>query len=467
MLPRVLIASPSRTLRERLLELLRGLTDATGAPQQQDVWRRLRDEPFDLVLMEECLVPATESGMVAEIRQLPGQPEVVVLGSGIGPQRAAELLAAGTLTLIDVAVDDETLAPTLTALAERCRERGVRLDELAGAGVAPALSRLTTESRAMLEVLRLALKVVATDTSLLILGETGSGKEWLARAIHGDSPRAGSAFVAVNCAAVPEGLLESELFGHEKGAFTGAIRTRRGCFESAHGGTLFLDEVGDMSVHLQAKLLRALQEGMIQRVGGEVPMKVDARIIAATNQDLEQAMEEGRFRRDLYYRLGVMTLTMPPLRDRREDIPKLVEDLLARFRAQLSRFEVGGVSGAAMDALVGYYWPGNVRELINVIERSVLLCEGDEIDLPDLPDLFGGSGRKGDGLGDGALESLYAMDLPAARREMVARFERRYLERLLRAHQGRVGKTAASAGISERTLYVRMRELGLDKSDYR
>ncbi len=265
MLPRVLIASPSQTLLERLSGLLEGHSHASGASRQPDVWRRLRDEPFDLVLVEDRLVPAREAGMVAEIRQLPGQPEVVVVGCGIRPTRAARLQAAGVLTLIDVGVDDEALAGTLATLLERCRERGVELDELAGAatsaGTAPALSRLTTESRAMLEVLRLALKVVATDTSLLILGETGSGKEWLARAIHGDSPRADSAFVAVNCAAVPEGLLESELFGHEKGAFTGAIRTRRGCFESAHGGTLFLDEVGDMRVHLQAKLLRALQEG--------------------------------------------------------------------------------------------------------------------------------------------------------------------------------------------------------------
>ncbi len=196
-------------------------------------------------------------------------------------------------------------------------------------------------------------------------------------------------------------------------------------------------------------------------------MKVDVRIIAATNQDLERAMEEGRFRHDLYYRLGVMTLTMPPLRERREDIPELAAGLLERFRVQLSRPEVAGISAAAMDALVRYDWPGNVRELINVIERSVLLCDGADIDLPDLPDSFGAGGGRQGGLSDRALEGLYEMDLPAARREMVARFERRYLDRLLRAHQGRVAKTAASAGVSERTLYVRMRELGLDKADYR
>jgi len=462
-LPRALVASPDPARRDRLLALLEGMGLATGASQPADMWRRLGDEPFDLVLVEDRLVPLGEVGAIAEIRRLPGQPEVVVFGSGMSPDRAALLQGAGALTLIDVEVADEALAGTLAALVGRRRERGVGRDEPAGA--APALSRLASESRAMREVLRLARKVVATDTSLLILGETGSGKEWLARAIHGDSPRAGSAFIAVNCAAVPEGLLESELFGHEKGAFTGAIRTRRGCFESAHGGTLFLDEVGDMSVHLQAKLLRALQEGMIQRVGGDVPMRVDARIIAATNQDLERAMKDGRFRRDLYYRLGVMTLTMPPLRDRREDIPALAVRLLERFRTQLSRLDVAGISAAAMDSLVSHDWPGNVRELINVIERSVLLCEGRQIDLPDLPD-FLDRGR-GAGLGEAASRELFELDLPAARREMLARFDRRYLDHLLREHRGRIAKTAQSAGVSERTLYSRMRELGLQKARYK
>ncbi len=437
MLYRVLIAARDRERRSRWRRLLGENAVGIEARSEPELWRYLSEDPIDLVLVEDGFLDRLDRAAIESIRQLAERPEVAVIGSSIA------------------------------AMLERCREgeRGMRPSSTYGAP--PALSGLTTESRSMREVLRLATKVVATDTSLLVLGETGCGKEWLARAIHGDSPRAAEAFIAVNCAAVPEGLLESELFGHEKGAFTGAVRARRGCFELAHQGTLFLDEIGDMEVRLQAKLLRALQEGTVQRLGGETPVSVDARIIAATNQDLEQAMAGGRFRRDLFYRLSVMTLTMPALRHRREDIPTLVEHLLERFRRQLGRLEIRAVSDAAREVLVGYAWPGNVRELINVMERAILLCESDRIEVGDLPEALTSSPSALAEETRAPSRNKLALPLGEARSRVLADFDRVYLSRLLSSHRGRIAATAKAAAISERTLYSRMRELGLRKEDFR
>ncbi len=323
----------------------------------------------------------------------------------------------------------------------------------------------------MRNLLDLARRVVPSDSSLLIVGETGVGKEWLARAIHAEGRRGAAPFVAVNCAALPDSLLESELFGHEKGAFTGAARTRRGCFELAHRGTLFLDEIADTSPHLQANLLRVLQEKRIRRLGGELAIEVDVRVMAATNRNLEQAMARDDFRRDLFYRLGVVTLSLPPLRERQEDIPALALAYLERFRLQFGR-QISGIGPAAMAALVAYSWPGNVRELINVMERSVLLCQGEEITTSDLPEI----------IADRAGPSAPAATPPAilgdedgwpdaklidVRREALAWIERRYLEHQLARCSGRIGETAARAGITPRALYNRMRVLGLHKEDFR
>ena len=236
----------------------------------------------------------------------------------------------------------------------------------------------------MQRFLALARRVVASDSALLILGETGVGKERVARAIHAESPRAAGPFLAVNCGALAESLLESELFGHEEGAFTGATRAHRGYFEIAHRGTIFLDEIGEMPRHVQVKLLRVLEDRHVLRVGGERPVKVDVRVMAATNRDLEADLASKRFRSDLYYRLAVVTLTLPSLRERREDIRPLVRHYVEYFRALLGR-PVTGVSDQAMAALSAYDWPGNVRELINVMERAVLLAHGATLSEADLP----------------------------------------------------------------------------------
>ena len=271
---------------------------------------------------------------------------------------------------------------------------------------------------------------------------------------------------------MPETLLESELFGHERGAFTGAIRARRGCFELAHRGSLFLDEIGDLPVHLQAKLLRALQDREIQRLGAESSIQVDARLMAATNQDLEAAIDEGRFRPDLFYRLSVVTLTVPPLRQRREDIVPLVENYLAEFRQQLGRSRIEGIDSSALEAMIAYDWPGNVRELINVVERAVLLCDDEAITKEHLPDIIVGSARGYSPLEpseilSGSIDELPNGTLREVRSELVERIERAYLRNLLRRTIGNIGETARLADIDPRTLYNKMKAYGLRKEDFR
>ncbi|NNE07295.1 MAG: sigma-54-dependent Fis family transcriptional regulator, partial [Gemmatimonadetes bacterium] len=338
-----------------------------------------------------------------------------------------------------------------------------------------------TKSPAMRDLIQLARKVAGTDTSVLLLGETGVGKEWLARAIHADGTRPGGSFIAVNCGALPETLLESELFGHEEGAFTGASRPRRGRFELAHKGTIFLDEIAEMPLHLQVKLLRVLQTKTIQRLGSEDEIQTDVRIMAATNRDLEEAVRARQFRPDLYYRLAVVNLRIPPLRERREDIEELAQSYLEVYRQQLGR-PVHEIRAEAMLALIDYSWPGNVRELINVIERAVLLAAENEVGLEDLPrsitphatnDFTPASAAPSETDDSesrdtaGFPRALFTTRLPDARSRLVEDFERRYLSRLLTKHEGRIGPTAKSAGITPRALYEKMRNLGLAKEDFK
>ena len=253
----------------------------------------------------------------------------------------------------------------------------------------PRLDDFVSLSPSMQKLLALVERVVPSDVSLLILGETGVGKEHLARAIHGAGPRAGQAFIPVNCGAIPENLLESELFGHEAGAFTGATRQHRGMFALADKGTIFLDEIGEMPYHLQVKLLRALQSREIMPVGGEEVLEVDVRVMAASNRVLELEVKEGRFRRDLFYRLSVLPLTIPPLRERVEDIPLLAGRFLEHFGAAAGG-PVALMDGDVTAAFVRHHWPGNIRELMNVVERAVLVTQGSSLSLEDLPEEFGG-----------------------------------------------------------------------------
>jgi two-component system nitrogen regulation response regulator NtrX len=289
-----------------------------------------------------------------------------------------------------------------------------------------------------------------TDGRVLITGENGTGKELVARQIHLNSKRVEGPFVEVNCAAIPEELIESVLFGHEKGAFTGAIQTRRGRFEVADGGTIFLDEIGDMSLMTQAKILRTLQENRFERVGGSVTLEVNVRVIAATNKDLEMEMAEGRFREDLYYRLNVIPIYVPPLRQRREDIAPLLEHFLERASVQSSGLKKS-LSPKALERLAAYPWPGNVRELQNIVERLVLMSPGPTVDVGDLPSQIAHPDREKLRRG---LESEKLSDARAA-------FEREYLLEKLRANQWNISRTAEVVGLARESLSRKLRSLGI------
>jgi transcriptional regulator with PAS, ATPase and Fis domain len=307
-----------------------------------------------------------------------------------------------------------------------------------------ASKNFIARSEAMQEVLELAARVAPIDTTVLVYGESGTGKEFVVRMIHDQSERAGAPFVSVNCAALTETLLESELFGHVRGSFTGASRDKAGLFEVAGSGTLFLDEIGEVSPTVQAKLLRALQEREIRRVGAERTIKVNARVVAATNRDLREAVKNGTFREDLYFRLGAFVITVPPLRDRQDDIPALVHEFVARSAVRVKK-DVKNVSPEAMTALINYQWPGNVRELEHAIERAVILAPRSGITLRELPPEI--SQRK--------LASIAGTTLN------LRAHERELIQRALEKYKGNRRQAAAALSISTVTLWRKMKEYEL------
>ncbi|HEX9725596.1 MAG TPA: sigma-54 dependent transcriptional regulator [Vicinamibacteria bacterium] len=431
------------------------------------IWEPLSREDHDLVLVDA----AQAAELMESARQLPSPPAVVALTREDDPEQRAELVSAGCRAVLGLGLADRTLAETLFALAKRRNEELLTHLGAQRRQKRSKLSDFVSAGPSMIRLVDLAERVARTDSALLILGETGVGKERLARSIHFESDRSRGPFIPVNCGALPEGLLESELFGHEQGAFTGASRARRGYFQLAQGGTIFLDEIGEMPLHLQVKLLRVLEGRQIQRVGGEHPIEIDVRIMAATNRELKTEMETQTFRADLYYRLAVITLTIPPLRERREDVPELAQKFLHNLRRQLGGKAIR-FHPAALQALVHYDWPGNVRELINVIERAVLVAPGPEIGPSDLrleglETAEGESRPKEAAQGGGSQDGWAGLSLSAAREQWTAAFERSYLARLLETTGGRIGETARRAGVNERTLYNMMRRHGLRKEDFR
>jgi DNA-binding NtrC family response regulator len=317
------------------------------------------------------------------------------------------------------------------------------------------LETLVGRSPAMVQVIELVKKAARSEANILILGESGTGKELIARAVHANSPRAGHAFVPVDCASLPEHLLESELFGHEKGAFTGAIRSKPGLMETAHGGTLFLDEIAEVPVGLQVKLLRALQERQIRRVGGTSMIDVDVRLVSATNRDLREAVARGQFREELYYRVNVIAIQLPPLRDRAGDV-----ELLARaFLRKYGGGRVGGIDEAAMAALRAYPWPGNVRELQNVLERACALADGTVVTRQDLPDYLlqrAEIGARGPGAAipaDAHLTTRADLPLKDAKDRWMHVLEASYLRDVLERHGGNISAAAKAAGIDRKTFH--------------
>jgi DNA-binding NtrC family response regulator len=476
MLLRILIATSDVSDAQRLCTLLDG-EDVLITPlvKGENLWERLRHEACDLVVLSDGLLGDGLVSALADIRGLPDVPEVVVLSGNNDADRRAELCAAGAFAVVNPDVSRKELVQALQTLVTR-RTNQAQLALLADqARDENRLSDFASSSPPMREFLALVRRVVDTDTTLLVLGETGVGKEYLSRAMHAESRRSDGPFVAVNCAALSESLLESELFGHVEGAFTGALRARRGYFELAHKGTLFLDEIGELTPQLQVKLLRALEERRVQPVGGEMEIDVDVRIIAATNRDLAEDVRTKRFRSDLFYRLSVVALDVPPLRVRSEDIPGLVESNVEHFQLTMNR-TAREVREDAMECLCSYSWPGNVRELINVMERAVLLCEGTEItphDLPpeicreEQPGLFRPVDELGTGPATVASGSLLGQPFRDARKQVIEEFERHYIESLLQRSHGRIKDAARIAKINTRSLYDKMQRLGIRKEYYK
>ncbi|MGE0374863.1 MAG: sigma 54-interacting transcriptional regulator [Planctomycetaceae bacterium] len=466
MLDRAVVLLGDRGQRRRFCDLLKHQDMLADVAKSADELRtRISRDSCDLLVIGREMLDDEPQDVLASLRTLPDAPDVVVVSDREDPAERAEMLSQGCLAVLYQDLPTSTLKSVLQAVIARRRERQpATVDRIRTMG-RPRLADFVSESETMRTFMSVVERVAPSNTTLLILGETGVGKERLAQAIHNESLRNAGPFVAVNCAALTESLLESELFGHEEGAFTGATRSRRGCFEVAHRGTLFLDEIGEMPQYLQAKLLRVLQEREVQRVGGERPVPVDVRLMAASNRDIQSQAAAGEFRRDLYYRLSVVTLRIPPLRDRREDIPMLVDSYINYFRTQMAH-QATRVSPEALQALVEYDWAGNVRELINVMERALLLCPHETIGMADLPAEFSTRARTVKH-SDPIQELLGSEWGRQPLGELLEAVEQAYLVRLLRETCGRVGRTATLAGIDPRVLYEKMRRHGLEKHAFR
>jgi DNA-binding NtrC family response regulator len=460
---RILVVEDERAIQLALSGLLRreGYEVAVADSGEAAV-AELREAPADLVLTDLALGHGL-SGMdlLREIKATRPETAVVMITAHGSEKVAVQAMKAGAQDYVPKPFDNDEIRIVVQRALEHTRlerehrmlleriDRELRFENLVGSG--PAMRR----------VFEMIGKVAETDLTVLVRGESGTGKELVAQALHQRSPRRGRPFVAVNCAAISRELVESELFGHEKGAFTGADARRIGRFEAADGGTIFLDEIGDMAPETQAKVLRVLEERSLERVGSTKPLGVDVRVIAATHRDLEMEVKRGRFREDLYYRLKVVEIHVPALRERREDVPALVNRFLSQLAERLGR-EPRRISAGALAALAGYAWPGNVRELLNVVEQAAVLAPGDAIVETDLrlP------GHPEGGLPDSALGSAEAGGFADAKRQATEDFERSFLLRALRRHGGNISRTAEAIGMVRQSLQQKIRELDLRSEDW-
>lgn len=442
---RILIVEDDGTFRGLLAAILEDAGhEVTQAVDGAAGLAKLKQSPFDLVLSDLKMPKMGGIELFRVSRSLPSPPPFVLITAFGTVEEAVAAIKDGVCDFLTKPLKDPA---TLRELVDRLLEEHLREQRLTvgDGGELTGLPPLEIlfAGTAMQEVRLLAGEVAATEATVLIGGESGTGKELLARYVHLTSLRKGGPFVAVNCAAIPENLLESELFGHERGAFTGASAARQGKFEMAAGGTILLDEIGEMPLTMQAKLLRVLQERSFQRVGGNKEMRADVRVLAATNRDLAKESASGRFREDLYYRLNVFPVTLPPLRDRRDALHDLAE-FFVRLHARSMGKKLSGITAPAMKALRSYGWPGNIRELQNVIERAVILARG-EVTVAELPEIIR-SALNGVPREDGGI-------LKEAERDAIAA--------ALKATAGNRRLAAERLGISRRTLQYRLKEYGM------
>ncbi len=445
----ILIAEDERVQREMLRDFLAGQGHRVVEAENGAVaLEKIKAATFDLAILDYRMPDRTGLEVLEEARRLNPELDVILLTAYGTVDSAVAAMKAGAADYLGKPLDLEELLCVIERIARHRtlqRENERLREQLAETGLKP--EDLVFRSSPMAELVNLAGRVAASQATVLLRGESGTGKELFARLIHRLSPRAAKPLLIVNCAALSETLIESELFGHERGAFTGATQRRIGRFEQADGGTLFLDEIGDVSPAVQVKLLRLIQEGEFQRVGGNQTLRADVRLISATHQDLESKIASGAFREDLYYRLNVVSLSIPPLRERRADIPPLVDHFVTRF-ARENRKALKGVSREAMDQLVKYDYPGNVRELENIIERAVVLARGELITTEELP-----FGRRQAGEESAAVRQSL--------RQALEHLERRMIAEALEEAGGNQSRAAQRLGLSERMLRYKLKKYRL------
>jgi len=460
---RILVVDDQASFCRHIQALLEGEGyEVVSANAPDEALEVLSGSRFDVLLVDMKMPRMTGLELFQKARAIDGDLFCIIMTAYGSISSAVEAIKQGVSDYVQKPFEPESL---LMAIEKTLRERAM-MQEIRSlrkeVSQRYSFGNIVGKNPEMRKIYDLIERVAPTDARVFITGETGVGKELVAKAIHFNSPRRDRPFVAINCGALTETLLETELFGHEKGAFTGATETRPGKFEYARGGTLFLDEIGAISPAMQVKLLRVLQEKQFERVGGNKPIPADVRVIAATNQDIRKKLVDREFRMDLFYRLNVVPIHIPPLRERKEDIPALVAHFIKLLNRELGK-NVRGVSTRAMGQLMQYDWPGNVRELMNVLERHLITTDGDTIERivfdSGIPEA---SARHGTGFEPADLE----IPFPVARALVVRRFERAYVRAALERFHGNVTEASKKTGIHPRTFWRKIKEYGLDRSRF-
>jgi DNA-binding NtrC family response regulator len=451
MTPRVLVVDDEQIIRESLSFILQKEGyEVEDAPNGQQAYKKVAENPPDIVITDIEMPGMKGVELLEKISQVSPQTFVIIITAYGSIETAIKALRMGAYDYILKPLDFDELVLRLRRLMEFKRlalENQMLRQEV---NREYDFHNLVGQSAVMKKVFATIERVSHSDGTVLITGKSGTGKELVARAIHHNSVRKQNRFVPVNCGAIPDNLFESELFGHKKGAFTDAVSDKDGMFKTANGGTLFLDEVSETPLHLQVKLLRAIEQKEITPVGGTTPLKIDVRIIAATNQNLAERVEQGKFRDDLYYRLNVIEINLPSLSERREDVPLLVQHFVEKFRSEMGK-AIKGVDNKVMHILMNRTWKGEVRELQNVIERAMIFCDGEYITMKELPENLRAE------LGEDVVP-----EEGTGLKDAVRRFEKSHILELLTKFDYDKEKTAAALDISVSTLYRKMTELGVE-----